>query len=255
MSEITVAQTDDKFYALVSMAIERGTGVEQLEKLMALNTQWEAAQAKRVYLESKTLFQSALPVIKKLKTAKFPTKSGGTMNYSYASLDDIAESIKPYLQQFGFSYRWDQTFNDGAIRVRCVLTHQGGHSESCEMVGGADASGTKNALQAIASGTTYMRRYTLTGVLGIATADEDIDARLPEEPTESSDLNAILHADEGKDRADAISFKIFEASSMAELKMAGEEISSLPEGPHKENIKQVYLAARAILKNKNNNGE
>lgn len=41
--------------------------------------------------------------------------------------------------------------------------------------------------QALASSNTYLRRYTLTAGLGIATADEDIDGRLPEETKEEKD--------------------------------------------------------------------
>ena len=39
----------------------------------------------------------------------------------------------------------------------------------------ADDSGQKSAIQQVASTITYLRRYTLTGVLGIATTDQDLD--------------------------------------------------------------------------------
>ena len=51
-------------------------------------------------------------------------------------------------------------------------------SEACSMPGTPDMSGNKNALQQAASAVTYLRRYTLTGALGIATADTDIDGRM-----------------------------------------------------------------------------
>ena len=45
----------------------------------------------------------------------------------------------------------------------------------------ADKSGSKNVIQAVGSAVTYGQRYTLIGALGITTADEDIDGRLPDE--------------------------------------------------------------------------
>lgn len=38
-----------------------------------------------------------------------------------------------------------------------------------------DPSGSKNAIQAIGSAVSYLRRYTLLGVLGMATSDGDSD--------------------------------------------------------------------------------
>jgi hypothetical protein len=243
--------SSDKFYRLVELAIEKGTGVEQLEKLMELNSKWEAAQAKTAFLQAKTLFQTALPIIKKQKVVSFDTKAGGKMSYNYASLDDIAETIKPFLAQYGFSYRWNQTFADGGVmRVQCVLTHEAGHSEACDMVGGADTSGLKNALQASASGITYMRRYTLTGVLGIATADEDIDARLPidNNPTDSDTLNDMLTPDPQTGLIAEIQAAIDAAANVQDLKAAGVPINALPEGKPKAEIKAVYIAKLKALR-------
>ncbi|PHM58736.1 DNA recombination protein RecT [Xenorhabdus stockiae] len=120
-------------------------------------------------------FQSSLPTIKKLKQADF---GPGKAKYKYASLDDISEQIKPFLQQFGLSYRFEQEMEGGVITVKCIVSHKSGHQEICEMMSTPDQSGGKNNIQQSASAITYLRRYTLTGALGIATADEDIDGRL-----------------------------------------------------------------------------
>ena len=163
---------------LLELAISNNADVDKLEKLMALQERWDAEQARKAYFGALADMQSELPVIRKLKTASFPTKNGGQMQYNFASLDDISEQIKPFLQKHGFSYRFEQDFTNGAILITCILTHKSGHSERCSMPGGADTSGNKNALQQAASTVTYLRRYTLTGALGIATADQDIDGRM-----------------------------------------------------------------------------
>jgi len=47
-----------------------------------------------------------------------------------------------------------------------------------------DKSGGKNDIQAIASSVTYLRRYTLTGALGISTCEDDNDGGRPSFTTE-----------------------------------------------------------------------
>lgn len=163
---------------LLELAISNNADVDKLEKLMALQERWDSEQSRKAYFTALADLQSELPVIRKLKTASFDTRSGGKMSYNFASLDDISEQIKPYLQKHGFSYRFEQDFQNNAILITCIVTHKSGHSERCSMPGGADTSGNKNALQQAASTVTYLRRYTLTGALGIATADQDIDGRM-----------------------------------------------------------------------------
>ncbi len=242
----------NNIYRLIEIAIEKGAGMEQLEKLMDLYARHEAAQAKKAFLLAKTALQSALPIVRKLKTASFEMKGGGVMSYSYASLDDVTETIKPYLKEHGFSYRWSQSFEGTAIRVQCVLTHHAGHSEVCDMVGAADGSGHKNPLQAVASGIQYMRRNTLTGVLGLATADEDIDGRLPSDgppaPTDSETLNGLLEHKEAELIAQ-IKADIAAADNVATLKEAGNSINSLSEGKAKDAVKNAYMTKLKELKN------
>mgnify|MGYP000541184124 FL=1 len=57
--------------------------------------------------------------------------------------------------------------------VTCILSHRDGHSEESSLSGPADASGSKNAIQAIGSTLTYLQRYTLVQALGLAAGDDD----------------------------------------------------------------------------------
>ena len=163
---------------LIELAISQNADIDKLDRLMQMQQRWDAEQARKAYFAALSAFQSDVPAIKKQKSASF---GQGKTAYSYASLDDISETIKPYLTKHGISYRFEQRFEGQAIVVACVVTHVDGHSERCEMFGGSDTSGSKNAIQAAASTITYLRRYTLTGALGIATADADIDGRLPDD--------------------------------------------------------------------------
>ena len=164
---------------LIELAINQDTGIEKLERLMNLQERWMENNAKKAFYSALSAFQSELPVIKKQREASFQTRNGGEMKYKYASLDDISEHIKPFLVKHGLSYRFEQEFNNTAIAVTCIVTHFDGHQETCRMIGMPDATGNKNAIQQIASTIQYLRRYTLTGALGITTADDDIDGKLP----------------------------------------------------------------------------
>jgi len=197
-NQVTVSQP----MHLIEMAISNNADIEKLEKLMALQERWDAQQAKKAYFDALSQMQAEMPIIRKLSTASFATKSGGNMSYAFAKLEDIVEQMKPFLKKFGFSFRFEQSFDNG-IFIKCIATHKDGHSEECSMVGGADMSGNKNPLQQVASSVTYLRRYTLTGVFGISTADADIDGRLPDDTAfvgrdEVMELVAIMCDEHGQ---------------------------------------------------------
>jgi hypothetical protein len=157
--------------ALISAAVNSGADVGQLEKLMDLQERWEKNQARKSFFMALTKFQSLCPVITKKKQGH---------NSKYAPLEDIIAQVKVPLSECGLAYRFEQSQSDsGMIKIACVVSHFDGHEERTIMSSDADKSGNKQAIQAIASTVTYLRRYTFTGALGIATADEDMDGRIP----------------------------------------------------------------------------
>ena len=189
-------QSTDPYMRLIELAVVNNSDLMKLEKLMDLQERYDRNVARKAFFEAMAKFQSEIPIIKKSKLADFGTTNNNKVGakYKYASLDDIAEAIKPFLQKHGFSYRFEQFAENNLISVTFVVTHFLGHSESNHMSCFADTTGGKNAIQALASSNTYLRRYTLTAGLGIATADEDIDGRLPEETKEEKDQQ---RSDEG----------------------------------------------------------
>ena len=177
MSELILAESKQAQVAqsaqpmrLIELAITQGADVDKLERLMALQTQWEAKEARKAFLEAMANFQSKCPDIMKLKKGH---------NYLYAPLSDIVAQIRDILSASGLSYRFEQSHENG-IQVTCIVSHIGGHSEQTTMKAAPDASGSKNAIQAVGSAVQYLMRYTLIGALGITTADHDMDGRLPQ---------------------------------------------------------------------------
>lgn len=176
----SLAVQQEQHMELMKLAVQSDGGVEKLEKLMALQERWEQNNARKAFFDAMASFQEALPVIEKKGLASFAhNQGGGSTSYTYAKLEDIAASIKQPLADNDLSYRFAQTTEQSPsgpfITVTCVVTHKDGHSESAEMGGYPDASGKKNAIQQLASTVSYLRRYTLTGALGITVSDEDDD--------------------------------------------------------------------------------
>ena len=165
---------------LIELAIMQGADVDKLERLMALQTQWEAKEARKSFLEAMSNFQSKCPDIMKLKRGH---------NYLYAPLSDIVAQIRDILSSSGLSYRFEQSHENG-IEITCIVSHVGGHSEQTKMKAAPDTSGSKNAIQAVGSAVQYLMRYTLIGALGITTADHDMDGRLPQKPSDPISLES-----------------------------------------------------------------
>ena len=169
-----VAQQQMQYMNLIQMAVEKGSDIVQLEKLMDLQERYENRIAKKEFDSAMSKFQSLIPTIEKKGVVDFTSAKGRTY-YEYAKIEDIAHSIKPALKETGISYRFTQKQDAGWITVRCIVTHEGGHSEQTDLQSQPDISGGKDALKATASAITYLRRYTLTGILGIIVGGEDDD--------------------------------------------------------------------------------
>lgn len=167
---------------MIDKAISTGATPETLERLMALQERWQAAQAKRAFDLAIASAKSALPRVIKNKRAGFESKkTGETTSYSYETLDALSAAIDPVLHNHGLSYRYTSKIDAGQIVVTCVVSHAEGHKEETTLQCSPDTSGAKNSVQAIGSAVTYLQRYTLKLALGIS-ASADYDARTADAP-------------------------------------------------------------------------
>ncbi len=164
---------------MLNMAVSNNADLDKLDKLMTLQERWEANEAKKAFASALAGFQADLPKIKKSNTVDYSNKTGGRTTFDFANIDNIAEAIRPILQKYQLSFRHEQQQDGQLITVTCIVTHALGHSEKTTISASADTSGGKNAIQAIASAVTYLRRYTLTGALGITTGEDDNDGGKP----------------------------------------------------------------------------
>lgn len=160
---------------MLSNAIERNLSPEVLGKLMDLSERWEKNQARKAFDEAMSAAKADIPVIRKNRTVGYDHKDGGgKTSYRHEDLGEIAGTIDPILAKHGLSYRFRvESPANAPVSVTCIISHRLGHFEETTLSAGRDESGKKNSIQAIGSTITYLQRYTLKAVLGLAASADD----------------------------------------------------------------------------------
>ena len=221
---------------LIEMALSRGAdekSLEKLEKVLELQERWEANEAKKAYHEAMANFKANPPDIEKDKKVSYAVQGKGTTAYNHASLANVTNKINRALSEHGLSAAWVTSQLNGGITVTCTITHKFGHSESTSLTAASDTSGSKNAIQAIGSTITYLERYTILALTGLATREQDDDGKESEaEYITEKQLSTIVDMINDKE-ADEDKFKVFMG------------VESLDKIPAKE-----YNRAMAALKSK-----
>ena len=162
-----VITQDDKFLSIVEkIATNPESDIAKLDKILDMQERIMDKQAKQEFAVALSDMQSAIPVIAE--------DSKAHQGVRYAKLDAIVSKVRPVLAEFGFSvaFKIDQS-QAGLITIEAILTHRNGHSESTAITLPHETSGSKNAVQAIGSTTTYGKRYTICSLLNIATGEDD----------------------------------------------------------------------------------
>lgn len=159
---------------MIKTALDGRMDLDKLEKFLGLQERYDANEAKKAYNLAMAAFKADPPRIEKDKKVGYATKTAGRVGYSHASLANITEKISAGLSKQGLSASW-ATKQNGQIVVTCKITHAQGHSEETSLSAPADLSGSKNAIQAIGSTISYLERYTILALTGLATHDMDDD--------------------------------------------------------------------------------
>lgn len=141
--------------------------VDKMERLMAMMERVEARNAEAAFSADLAEMQDALPSIGE--------RGNAAGRYTYALWEDINAAIKPVLKRYGFALSFRTDFTDG-IAVTGVLSHKSGHKIETTIKLPSDASGNKNAVQAVASSVSYGKRYTASALLNLTSHGEDDDA-------------------------------------------------------------------------------
>ena len=194
MAKSEIQKTESPLTAAAAL-VQQADGkidVDKLEALLKVQMQWEANEAKKAYVVAMSAFKETPPEILKDKTVGYKD-----VKYSHASLHNVTSNINKALSEHGLTASWVTSQDNGSIRVTCKITHIMGHSEETCLSAPPDNTGSKNAIQAIGSTVTYLQRYTLLALTGLATYDQDDDGKASgtpttKKPTKKEEQQAII---------------------------------------------------------------
>jgi len=171
--EIVLYQTPSM---LMQLAVQKDFDIDRLRALMELQERWEKNEAKKAYVVAMTEFKKSPPQIIKDMHVEF-NAGGKKVEYNHASLGNLVSTITEGLSKVNLSANWETEQSNNAVKVTCKLTHIAGHTESISITAPPDTSGSKNTIQAIGSTITYLQRYTLLAICGLATNEFEDDGR------------------------------------------------------------------------------
>lgn len=168
-----VSESTTLIAAIERAARDPNVDLDKFERLMAMSERISATSAKSAYAAALSEMQTELPSI--VERGKIQIGSGKAQ--MYALWEDINDTIKPVLSRYGFALSFRTGQQDGKIIVTGILSHRGGHCEETTMHLPVDTSGSKNAVQAVGSSTSYGKRYTASALLNLTSRGEDDDGR------------------------------------------------------------------------------
>ena len=159
-------------FAMIERAArDPSVDIDKLERLMQMKERADHQSARAEFDAAMAEMQPELPAIGERGKAMVNKE----VRYTYAKWEDINAAIKPVLTGHGFALTFRTDFANG-IKVTGVLSHRSGHREETSIQLPADASGGKNAVQAVASSVSYGKRYTAGALLNLTSHGEDDDA-------------------------------------------------------------------------------
>jgi len=167
-----LALVDNSPMARMMAALDRGVSPEQVGQMMALQERYDANEARKAFHIAFAAFKAeAIEIVKNKRVTDGPLKGK-----SYAELFSVVDAVTPALSKHGLSTSWSLTRDERDwIEVTCTLAHAQGHCEKVSMGAPPDTTGAKNAVQARGSTKSYLERYTLKAILGVAEKGEDDD--------------------------------------------------------------------------------
>lgn len=116
--------------------------------------------------------QAEIPNPDRNRTVKVKTNNSGEYSFTYTTLDHVFEVVRPILYKHGLGFMQSPASDEtGAIFVTTRIWHKSGQwieSDSPRI-----ALRDKDGPQQAGSLVTYLKRYSICGLLGIATEEDD----------------------------------------------------------------------------------
>lgn len=177
----TVADIGSGILAVIERAArDPNVDIDKMERLLAMQERVLERNAKAEFTAAKIAMRPELPEITMKGHIVIRDKNDATkvlQDTPFARFEDIHEAVMPVLTRHGFDLSFKNGMApDGKVRVTTVLTHASGHSEDTYFDLPHDSSGSKNAVQAVGSSTSYAKRYGVLSILNIKVVGEDDNA-------------------------------------------------------------------------------
>lgn len=167
MTTEMMIQQDNGFLGLMQQALTTpNMDMSILKDMIAMQKEVMAQQAIIDFNNDFSAMSKKIPVISHTK------KSYST---TYTPLEDIVNIVRPILSEFGFSVSFkNEQQEKGFVTITCQLRHKGGHMiENALTLPTEAVTKGMNPMQAVGAAISYGKRYTLCGILNIATAADD----------------------------------------------------------------------------------
>ena len=113
--------------------------------------------------------QGEFPAIGREKSVTVTTKTGGSYSFAYAPLEVILAAVRPALTGHGLAVVQRLESPGGVPSLRTELRH----AEGAVIAASFPLGEVPASPQALGSLLTYLRRYALVAMLGIATEEDD----------------------------------------------------------------------------------
>jgi len=156
----TVQSESAAMFSMIERAArDPNVDIDKLERLMAMQERMTAQKASAAFASAFADMQADIPSIAE--------RGKGHGNITYALWEDVNDAIKPVLAKHGFGLRFEVGRAGDRLTVTGALMHREGHSERTMIELPADTSGSKNAVQAIGSSTSYGKRYVAAALLNL----------------------------------------------------------------------------------------
>jgi len=161
---------------LLQLALREKVSMDVIERLVALKERSEDRDAESQYNAALASFQEECPPIHKNREVKPTSDSGMKFGYSYADLEEVVNTIRPFLARHGFSFTHDaKATSSGMLEVVCTVRHIAGHARTASFPAPTSSRAGMSDVQKYASALTFARRQTLIQALGLTTTDADTD--------------------------------------------------------------------------------
>lgn len=157
-------------------AMNPDVDIDKMERLLQMQERVMDRQATMDFNAAMAAMQAEMPSI----TERGKIEVKGVIRSHYATLEDIVDTVKLFLQKHGFAISFRVRTGQNAIEVTGVLMHKSGHREETSMHLPFDQSGSKNNVQSYGSSVSYGKRYVMSALLNITTRGEDDDGNSAE---------------------------------------------------------------------------